>query len=1219
MTDPVKGSQKRAGQDGMALVLVLSFLIIISALILAFYFSVTGELQVATSYSAGVRSRNLADTAVHVVMGTIRTATSRGTGVAWASQPGMIRTYGTSSGGASASPLSYYKLYSSQNMEVTASQTGSFDPGADVDGQWDAKPALFADLNSPVFDAQGNLRFPVIDPRVQSSPGASTVDGFSYSDTLTLSVGGSVKVSQVNTGGGDPSKQRVPMPVKWLYQLKDGTLTAPTGVDASGSIANWTGAPAYKTPSATNPIVGRIAFWTDDESCKVNINTAAGDIARLEPDAPGSFWDTPRAGTSLDYELTRRQVATNEFQRYPGHPSTVALSTVFPSLTREEIGTLAPRVAFGGSQGGTQENWLGGVPFLARKTDRLYASVDELMFKPTLSSTERDETLPVTVTSDALEQVRFFLTCNSRAPDLNLFGQPRVSMWPIHAKDSSDYRTASDKLLAFCTTVGGQRYHFTRGTAAGGSTSTDRTADYAGNLRNQQLYAYLRSLTDKPIPGFGGPAKGFGDKYGTLNRDQILTEIFDYIRITNLQDKSLPSNSRFTPRTTTPGSGQVVPIKITTAAGDTKGFGRMGTISEAALQFIASEVKTSPAPAKTTKMRAVLLLEAFCAAPGFIGYYHNSSYTVTGLENLTITIGAQTLNLNFPANATNNLSRSQGFHSRSAAGVLGISPAFYTPTGAFKTVPGLDPDINYPFISQTDIDISAATATTMKLNGGTINLTIKDRVTGATVQTIALTFPPIQQLPLPAAPLNPDSPVTVAGNLKTVNYSQRIAQLNNSSSFDNIIDQMDVVHSLEPSGSPVNGDLRLVATSESVPDTIFQPHAAYANNTRFAYSLKLAQNAARYSGSPTFGKLIETVNYGSANYWNPDMPSKITTGARMSSGILGDWDNGVADYMDGPYINKPDEGNVAGTTSGGQQVGKPPYWSSNADDTGAFETLFSGTLYSPNRQMASPVMLGSLSTGVKYSPQRPWQTLLFRPDVTGTHPGSIAPKDYLLIDLFTMPVVEPYAISEPLSTSGKVNMNYQIAPFTYITRETALRAALQSIWTLAIPNSEGAIYKKANSAGDYRSQVDPGETLKQFKAKFDSAQLFKSATEICDLHLVPKGTKLTTMQSATYWDDFKLTGDNSREMPYNHLYPLLTTKSNTYTVYYRVQVLKKSRSSGAAVWDEDKDTVASEQRGSSVIERYVDAADTTLPDFATDLTKNLDSYYKFRVINAKRL
>ncbi|MEI6535488.1 MAG: hypothetical protein WCN98_09130 [Verrucomicrobiaceae bacterium] len=71
-------------------------------------------------------------------------------------------------------------------------------------------------------------------------------------------------------------------------------------------------------------------------------------------------------------------------------------------------------------------------------------------------------------------------------------------------------------------------------------------------------------------------------------------------------------------------------------------------------------------------------------------------------------------------------------------------------------------------------------------------------------------------------------------------------------------------------------------------------------------------------------------------------------------------------------------------------------------------------------------------------------------------------------------------------------------------------------------------------------------------------------------------------------------------------------------MHCRVQVLKKSRSTGVAEWDEGKDGVSSEYRGSSVIERYVDANDTKLPDFVSDVTKRVDDFYKFRVVNTKK-
>ncbi len=60
-----------------------------------------------------------------------------------------------------------------------------------------------------------------------------------------------------------------------------------------------------------------------------------------------------------------------------------------------------------------------------------------------------------------------------------------------------------------------------------------------------------------------------------------------------------------------------------------------------------------------------------------------------------------------------------------------------------------------------------------------------------------------------------------------------------------------------------------------------------------------------------------------------------------------------------------------------------------------------------------------------------------------THPGAMNPPDHYLLDLFNMPIVEPYAISEPLSEAGKINLNYQIVPFTYIHRATAVYAAMK--------------------------------------------------------------------------------------------------------------------------------------------------------------------------------
>jgi len=164
----------------------------------------------------------------------------------------------------------------------------------------------------------------------------------------------------------------------------------------------------------------------------------------------------------------------------------------------------------------------------------------------------------------------------------------------------------------------------------------------------------------------------------------------------------------------------------------------------------------------------------------------------------------------------------------------------------------------------------------------------------------------------------------------------------------------------------------------------------------------------------------------------------------------------------------------------------------------------------------------------------------------------------------------------------------------------------------------------------YRYPVNPDPTtgtLKFFEDRFNLADandtkghgLYVSAAEICDVPLVPNGFSATATGMKTFWDSYLLTGDNVRETPYAHLYPLLTTKSNTYTVHIRVQSLKKVNSTPATQWVEGKDQVVGEYRGSTLFERYIDPQDTRLiggtvkPD-----TTSLEQLYRYRVLNTKK-
>ena len=333
---PVR-SRAISNRRGQALIIALCFIVLCTVLAVAFLSNVTtagvGEKAMASEASA----TQLATSAVQLVEGQISYATEPGAtnGVAWASQPGMIRTYGNGTPGGSITagyqPLAYYKLYSSDNMIISgANALANYQVDADVPQSWDYLPAYYADLNAPINvvspgSGGSSMVFPIVDPRAADSDIA--VQGFSFTNKTVIS---NTQVDLVNTSGtngtfAQDNQSRIPMPVRWIYILKDGTLTVPPVPQTSPSttmpVASWAGT-SGTFPTLSNPIVGRIAFWTDDECGKINVNTAS----------EGTYWDTPASNTGYtgdvfstsgtapidDYELAFIQPVQHEYQRYPG-------------------------------------------------------------------------------------------------------------------------------------------------------------------------------------------------------------------------------------------------------------------------------------------------------------------------------------------------------------------------------------------------------------------------------------------------------------------------------------------------------------------------------------------------------------------------------------------------------------------------------------------------------------------------------------------------------------------------------------------------------------------------------------------------------------------------------------------------------------------------------------------------------------------------------------
>ncbi len=70
-----------------------------------------------------------------------------------------------------------------------------------------------------------------------------------------------------------------------------------------------------------------------------------------------------------------------------------------------------------------------------------------------------------------------------------------------------------------------------------------------------------------------------------------------------------------------------------------------------------------------------------------------------------------------------------------------------------------------------------------------------------------------------------------------------------------------------------------------------------------------------------------------------------------------------------------------------------------------------------------------------------------------------------------------------------------------------------------------------------------------------------------------------------------------------------------------MQTLKKNRNTGRQEWNESRDTVRSEQRGSIIIERFIDANDPNIPDYAaspSNITRTLGDFYRWRTVASRK-
>jgi uncharacterized protein (TIGR02600 family) len=290
-------------RHAIALVVVLMVLALMTVLMVSLMSGAAAEKRASTSQSQTLAASKLADTAINIVISQIRRSTSR-TDAIWASQPGAIRSYLTDGG------FRGYKLYSDPSLVVEDESLLVSDLPVI---NWKSDSARWVDLNVPAIQ-NNETYYPIVDPSSATVEGTSPSAPASVDWFPTTFPGLSIKTTAPDWVKEEP--HTLPMPVEWLYVLQDGSFGS---LDDTGEIV---GANA----SLENPVIGRIAFWTDDECAKININTAS------EP----TPWDVPRAGNANDRDFAQFQPSTKEYARFPGHPATTALSDIMlrlPSVT----------------------------------------------------------------------------------------------------------------------------------------------------------------------------------------------------------------------------------------------------------------------------------------------------------------------------------------------------------------------------------------------------------------------------------------------------------------------------------------------------------------------------------------------------------------------------------------------------------------------------------------------------------------------------------------------------------------------------------------------------------------------------------------------------------------------------------------------------------------------------------------------------------------------
>ena len=432
-------------------------------------------------------SESLAESAVSTVMSQIRKAShDKDGGVTWASQPGMIRTYRSGKEGRDAKEINrFYHFYSSADELRSASQEieQSQPKGGSAAGTASVSEAVH-------FESLGAVR----------ASGATAARGGEAADAPAFFAGSFWDTPRVQTvfdrgRSGAPDTFRGDLassqPVAHEFQrypgrpattslgrVGTGTLYLPkaatevSAADFDAGIGRFPDGAFAGKSDTSNVAQGVVGGWASTDNRSVSFG---GVISNPEP----------ATELSAASALNLGQSATRGFASYntePTKPADIALKgtsfgdndasvQVSPGATLDLNGTSAVVLNSSITGSGALVKTGGGTLTLTNGNSYTGGTtisggtlnVDNMVSGTTIPAAPNADVVSISGntrtkvirgkraplmadagrlaaqsanTADATDQARFFMTEHNRSPELNLFGRPRVNIWPAPAGKS---------------------------------------------------------------------------------------------------------------------------------------------------------------------------------------------------------------------------------------------------------------------------------------------------------------------------------------------------------------------------------------------------------------------------------------------------------------------------------------------------------------------------------------------------------------------------------------------------------------------------------------------------------------------------------------------------------------------------------------------------------------------------------------------------------------